>query len=87
MRALAMNCSSSGNFIFAALLSKIPVHEFPIQTPQPGDAVEYSSPKIEIVPLENDPVVIAESKLRASVKRGAGKFLKLHHHLPLKKTS
>ena len=71
MRALAMNCSSSGNFIRSARLSEVLVHEFPVHLLEAGDAVEDITPQIEIIALMDDAVVFADRQLAAAVERGA----------------
>jgi hypothetical protein len=86
MRALAMNWSSSGNFTMVVSLPKVPVHESSVHTAEPGDAVEDISPQIEIVPLMDNPVVIAESKLGAAIDGRAGESPEHHHHFPLKES-
>jgi hypothetical protein len=61
------------------------MHEFPICAAERGNAIQNSTPKIKIIPLVNDPVIVTKSKFSASKQRGAWKFLEHHQHFPFQK--
>jgi hypothetical protein len=59
--------------------------EPPVGALEVRDAVENIPPKIEVIPLVDDPVVGVEGELGASIDRRAGIFIEHHDQLPLEK--
>ena len=66
-RAFLRNCSSSGSFIFVTLLPEIFTHEIPVRLAEQGDTIQNGAPKIKIIALKNDAVIVGKGELGAAI--------------------
>jgi hypothetical protein len=80
-----MNCSSSGSFKVKTPSSEVFAYESPIWLSKVGDTVENISPKVEIVPLMNDLVILVQCELGTTIDRSGRVFVEHHYHLPIEK--
>jgi len=60
------------------------MHEITVNPVESGDIVENITPKIEIIPLMDDPTILTKIQLGAAIYRRAWPVFKYHLHLPLK---